>query len=194
MRFSIRLWAQWDGRAPEMNGGGLYSPCVAVVVDKSSDGTKYVTADDHTSRQKQRAQRAPVIHPGKSGLKKENGPWSSAGCRIWTLKVSDCKVTLGFIVSVMVKRLQKSDIWRRGSVHHLCGALEGITAQRRLKKGKKKGRETEEDPSHVGWCRRHHRVSKCQGSVPQRTLLYPSSFRKRRDSAQSERKFAWNQI
>lgn len=26
-------------RAPEMNGGGLYSPCVAVVVEIGTDGT-----------------------------------------------------------------------------------------------------------------------------------------------------------
>lgn len=58
------------------------------------------------------------------------------------LKVSACKVTLGFIVTLMAKTLQRLDIWRRGSVCHLCGALEGITAHLKKKKKVRGGPES----------------------------------------------------
>lgn len=57
----------------------------------------------------------------------------------------------------MAKTLQRLDIWRRGSVCHLCGALEGITAHFKKK--------SEEDPSHVGRYRRHDRVKDLFSSV-----------------------------
>lgn len=76
------------------------------------------------------------------------------------MKVSDCKVTLGFVVSVMLERLQKSDIWRRRGTR--LRSSEGNRSAAALKKKKKEGERERGGPESRGLV---SPPPDCQGSV-----------------------------
>lgn len=164
-----------------MNEEALYSPCVAVVVEKSPDGTKHVTADDHASREKQSAQRAPVIHPRQSGSERGKRTVSFCGMRDLHFESLRLQSHFGFYCFRDDEKSAKVGHLAQRSVRHLCGALVGIPAQRCIQR--ERGRERAKR-SRVTW------VGVDETTRPRlsricSTAHFTSSKCKRRNSARS---------